>query len=206
MNNLYKPSKLLIVFIMLCFLISCSVEDVVKNLSDKAFELDNITLTAEVNGKKYESGDSFVTAKLLLTDSGKFVLSVQGLNFDYANNNKWNMLEFSLAGKNFSEIGTGDKFDQSYYLNPSSLGIYGAFAESIYDDFPKQGVASGGNANIKFTITEIDKNNNVISGEFSFDGLKDNNNVYEVRNGKFNELKFKDSLVVEKDLYNEFNP
>lgn len=143
--------------------------------------------TARAEGQPFESGGEFVAAELDF-EEGYYFLSVVAYDYENINTGRGRSIAITVSGSDFDDLEAGDEFtNYSIYTGLGAIGTY--LNHQTYADY-HGGTSLTQEESIYVKITEIDKDNHLISGEFSFDVYDDEERIYEVRDGVFNKLNY----------------
>ncbi|MCF6349201.1 MAG: hypothetical protein L3J20_13040 [Flavobacteriaceae bacterium] len=164
------------------FLLSaCSVEDVIKQVTD------GDDFTAKVNGDDFRTNKVGINAKIdvNIDQSGIYFIAIAAADITNTNNVKG--IGLLMVGSDFDQLSAGETFDKaskndtegggagySEDLGTSDVEVDADLIESIF-----------------IKITALDKDKKLISGEFNFVVVdEDTNKKYTITDGKFTNIVY----------------
>lgn len=160
-------------------------EDIIEDLND---DMDNVdpgtpgSITAKINGEDFSISGIFVTADLSDQSNG-YLLAIGGLKWV---NETYYGMTLAMISSDFSTLDVGDTFSGGN----SEMFFAGGYSVEIDDEIEIQS-SSELVSSASCTITKIDRENNLISGTFSFDAIDDSaEKTYEVREGVFTDIEY----------------
>ncbi|WP_418639443.1 hypothetical protein [Winogradskyella sp.] len=176
--------RLLFMLVSLSVLVACS-----SNNSDDFNEPNDLSgayLTAKVNGEDFVvEGNSILTGVYaqLVESNSVFVFGIGATTFDDGFNAR--VVSLALGGLDFDMVVAGGE----YYAQQGDLTVAGYYNEQNTNDTY---LSSESNMEAYVKITTIDKINRVVSGEFQFVSIDDDNSniTYAVTDGVFNEIEY----------------
>jgi len=204
-NQLLKIKLSLIInlFVVALLISGCSIadnaiEDVFEETQEDLEEENNEvigSLTAKINGNEFTASRLIIgptlAGNVTITDNGYF-LNIVGID-PQISLNKQRGIGLHISGFNFDEIVAGATFNTPNIYSIAGLEP-GAFAIYIEDDNTEDdndGIVTEEIREISIEITSIDREKQLISGRFSFDAKKEEENfIYKVTEGIFTNITY----------------
>lgn len=176
--------KILFLFLTLVLLTGCSSNDDSNDLD----YLDGAYLTAKVNGQNFvaEGNSLFDGVHAQLVEAGPvFAFAIGAASFDGSTNTE--AIGIGLGGLDFNVITAGTE----YFAQQEDITVSGYYSEQ---DENGTYLSSESELNAYVKITAIDKVNKIVSGEFYFTAIDDDNPniLYNVTDGIFNDVQYTD--------------
>lgn len=169
----------LFVFPLLLMIISCGPDGIIEPLPGDA------VLSATIDGEDFLVTGVVISANFSDINGGLHTLSIGGAK--PLANGTTEGIALALISADSTEIKAGETYT-AVSLSKRGSGEYfsGSGSSRISASSLETDVAT-------LTITEIDSTKKTVSGSFSFDGIDkdDPGKVYEVRDGKFQDVPYK---------------
>ncbi len=177
-----KLNKPFILSLILLFFINCTVEDVIEQVTD------GDDFTAKVNGKDFRTNEVGVSAKIdvNINQSGIYIIGIAAADITNTTNKKG--IGLLMVGSDFDQLSAGKTFDKVSEDDKEGGGA------GYSEDLGTSGVEVDADLieSIFIKITAIDKDKNLISGEFDFVVVdEDTNKKYTITNGKFTNIVYR---------------
>jgi hypothetical protein len=181
------------------FVSSCNLSDIIDDDDDKDDDPDSQVMTAKINGESFsavENEDTFIQLDEVEGDldlnGDVYELSISALDFGSTHLTTINL---ALYGDKFSELKVGSKFDEVTEENVTSGNPSGAIGVVSKASLGNGGTEYGGltllTGSISVEITKLDKENEFVSGKFSFVAYDDDNDAnINVTDGVFTNVEY----------------
>ncbi|MEM9001845.1 MAG: hypothetical protein AAGB24_16420 [Bacteroidota bacterium] len=161
------------------------IEDIAEDMDDDSQDndeaLEGQSLTAKVNGVDFNNGEGLI-AGAFTEESGFYVIAIVAGEIIDDNNVK--AIGLAVSGFDFDTLEAGKEWTvvENETNFESAIGSYGE-GETINDQDTDETL------DIFVRITSIDKENRLISGEFTFIALDEDTNMeYVVTDGRFTDI------------------
>ncbi|MEB2775764.1 DUF6252 family protein [Algoriphagus sp. D3-2-R+10] len=190
------PKNYAYLFLLLLGLISCdAIDDIMPDKKDTG------VISAMLNGAPFEAeggkgllASEFIKAELDFNENN-YLLTVYGIRIE--DNKTVLAVGFQLAGKDIKEVKAGDTFTEWILINESTSTFEGAKGavekrNSIRSDDNVFKASTYYTGEMSLTISQIDLEEQKISGTFMFSAVdSDNDTLVNVTGGAFEQVQWK---------------
>jgi hypothetical protein len=167
-------------------------------LPDELLEAGRQSFTAKINGEDFKADRLGSAAYVNEGDNGEYQVNITGRDIENIAAGTSRIIVMSFSGNNFSNLRDGQSF-QAYDLN-TEKGVQCYYFDTTDPDNPIMfGSILNSLANINIyenissslRITSINRNEETISGDFSFElYYPDEDATYTITDGKFRNLPY----------------
>ncbi|MEO0334068.1 MAG: hypothetical protein AAF223_20745 [Bacteroidota bacterium] len=186
-----KQCRLSLLMILLLFACSEGNDESGEKILPSGF-------TAKVDGEAFEATSQFVTATVTIDSDNTYNFGIAAFDDVNPATGQGRVMVVSCIGSDFNQLSSGTTFNNfdfntqegmiAYYFDTRTedgLLLYSGYLSSLgllSDEF---------RTNSSLRITSIDRDNQTISGEFSFESYDDNGvQLYKITEGKFGGVSY----------------
>lgn len=154
----------------------------------------NAYLTAKINGNDFKTStvlQQYLAGASVSINEDWYGIGVVGFDIQL-DIRKPRSIYLFMYGEDFNELKVGTSFTTVTNIAiPENGGAFALYSEDLDTEVEDNEFSTEKVESISIKITALDKENNLISGEFSFTAVdEDTNKKYTVTDGKFQNMKY----------------